>query len=331
MTHIKRLSKLAAVILAAVIVGGLINFALVPVMYEHWAQHDRNGYSDRIDTLIVGDSLTMYSVQPSLLDKNAKCFSFNSATAAQFLDESYYLIKDFIAREHIKTVYLGLDYYRFYNVEANDENGLSDIILKRLNDPGVKAEYLREKFKPDDIFDLLFRSRVYSDKITQAASNVKTKLSYEYRHYLPLNEESSYYDRGFVLTYRNEPETEEHDIDLANLRTAEFDMLKKTVELCAANGVKLNVFHTPMKYARMDSIKNYGVFLNAMLEMSESCGFRYCDFNYYRGRGGLSDDTCFINSSHLNGRGSEIFMDWFCKAFTASDEECGGLFDYPTG
>lgn len=66
-------------------ISGVLNFALSPVTYGHWAEYYRGKYSGIIDTVIIGDSFSMYAVQPTLLDKEFGCFSFNESTASKSL------------------------------------------------------------------------------------------------------------------------------------------------------------------------------------------------------------------------------------------------------
>ncbi|MCQ2484102.1 MAG: hypothetical protein MJ168_02065 [Clostridia bacterium] len=319
---IKRFSKILITALLIICLSCASNYLIVPISYAHWAKHDVRELTGKIDTLIIGDSLPLYSIQPSILDKRKGCCSFNTSSPSQFMDETYYLLLDFIKEENIKTVYLGLDYYNFLQ-EAEEGNRISaQIVYKRLRNPSVKIDYLKKFFNFDEAWEWIFQERNNVNGIAHISNTVKAKLSDEYRNYLPLSNEeflleggTYYYDKGYVRTDSCDAEYVEGVHDMKDLSCESIEWYKKIIELCKSNGIELYIFHTPLKKNLFNATANYDTFYKTVQEIAESYGCPYYDFNYHPDRNTISDDTDFVNDSHLNYQGSLKLMDWLCKEF----------------
>ncbi len=314
------------ILLAAALIFGLsgaVRFIIVPISYSHWAMHDLKEISGKIDTLIIGDSLPLYSVQPGIIDSHFNSCSFNASSPSQYMDETYYLLLDYIRKEeNLKKVYLWLDYYNFLK-EAESGNRISaQIVYKRLRDPSVKLQYLKKFVNSDDAWEWIFQERNSIGGISHIANTLKAKTSYEYRNYLPLSNPeflldggTYYYDKGYVRTDSCDAEYVEGIHDMKNISNENLQWYKKIIELCLSNNIELYIFHTPLKKNLLNATANYDSFFNKVREIAESHNCRYYDFNFYPDRDKMSDDTCFVNDSHLNYQGSLMFMDWLLETF----------------
>ena len=74
-----------------------------------WDEY-RAAANENIDTVIVGSSTGQRSFDPSVLDATLGTTTFNMATPAQELDDSYTAAKQAIEDHHVKRVILALDY-----------------------------------------------------------------------------------------------------------------------------------------------------------------------------------------------------------------------------
>lgn len=306
-------------------VSGTLNFALSPVTYGHWAEYYHDKYSDKIDTVIIGDSFPMYAVQPSLLDKKFGCFSFNESTASQSLKESYYVLLDYINTEKIKTVYFGLDYYNFLSDDKSVQ--ANQITYKRLNSPKVKMMFLNEFVNIENACDWIFPLRLSRNNFLEIPKNISNKMTYEYRNYLPLESDSYYYDKGYV--YTNKVKADElGSFDMSKMLDNQLQWFENIVNLCKENNITLNVFQTPNKQARIDVINNYDMYYYAIKQLADKYHFRYYDFNYHINRKELLDDRHFLDAGHLNYEGSLVFMDWFCDVFRSDEIKAETFFEY---
>ena len=320
-----RTMKILLSVVLVFAISGILNFALSPVMYGHWAEHYRDEYSGKIDTVIIGDSFPMYAVQPSLLDKKFGCFSFNECTASQSLKESYYVLLDYIYTENIKTVYFGLDYYNFLSDDISVQ--ATQITYKRLNSPKVKMMFLNEFVNLENANDWLFPLRLSRNNFLEIPKNIKNRLTYEYRNYLLLESDSYYYDKGYVYTSKVKDD-ELGSFDMSEMLDEQLMWFEKIVCLCNEQKITLNVFQTPNKQARIDVINNYDMYYYAIKQLADKYHFRYYDFNYHINRKELLDDSHFLDAGHLNYEGSLVFMDWFCDTFSSDEITTESFFEY---
>lgn len=319
---IKRAFKTVTVAALIICISGILRFSLSPVSYAHWAVHDRKELFGKTDTLIIGDSLPLYGVQPSVLDKNTGCTSFNTSTPSQFMDQTYYLLLDFLNTENIRTVFLGIDYYNFLT-EAEDENDTSSrIVFGRMKDPKTKAAFAKEFMQSDKAWNWIFTERNSIGNFSKIPGNVRAKLSYEYRNYLPLSDKrylleggTYYFDKGYVRTDSSDEEYIEGIHDMKNMSEKNISRFVRIITLCADRGVELYIFNTPMKKSFVEATANYSLFYDRVCRIAAEHNCRYYDFNFYPERDSLSDDTCFANDTHLNYQGSLIFMEWLCSEY----------------
>lgn len=314
-----RFIKICVSLLIFTFLINIFNFIFTPVTYGHWAIHERKQLSGKIDTVIIGDSFPMYAVQPEILDKTLGCNSFNASSASQHLDKTYYLLLDYINTENIKTVFFGLDYYNFLKESEISSTTSSQIVYKRLTNPKVKLDYLKNYFKLDDTWDWLFPQKISPENFPDVKNNLKVKLSYEYLHYLPSYESSLlldsgtyYYDKGYVRTDWCNDSYVEGSFDMKNMSEKNIQYFESILELCQKNNIDLKLFHTPVKTDRLQAIKNYSMFTDMVNREVQKYGYKYTDYNFYPYREKMSDDLCFVNAAHLNYTGSKMFMDWLC-------------------
>jgi hypothetical protein len=304
----------------------VLNFAVIPVMFDHWANHDRKLLNDKIDTLIIGDSFGKDSVQPSIIDKTFNCCSFNSCTVNQNFMSSYYTLLDFEKTSKIKNVYLAVDYYNFLPESQENDATSTDVQLRRFLTLQERWEYSKNTLTFDDLTNRIFRFTVYKSSVADIKKNVADKLSTKYRNYEIMNGNDVYYDKGYVYSTEKISNYITVKFDMNNLSESSVEWFEKIVKNCHENGIKLNVFHPPLTEKYFNSIKNYDNYYNTISKILSSYGYTYYDFNYYYERSVLNESESFKNSSHLNHMGSTVFMGWLCKVYSSEPEEAEALF-----
>ena len=331
--YVLRFFKILVFILSVIMVGYLLDFAFVPVSYFHWVKHYRDQLSGKIDTLIIGDSLPMYAVQPTVLDNEFGCTSFNASSASQHLEDTFYLLQDYIKSENLKTVFFGIDYYNF--LKSSEINGVAETqqVFKRIKDPKIKFRYIKGKLNGSNISEWLFPVRIHREDFWNCRKNIAAKLTHEYRNYLILSDErylleagTYYYDKGYVFTKRVNDSYVEGNCDMNEMTGTQITMFKNIIQLCLDNNIKINVFHSPIKVQRKANINNYDYFIDAMKKIAAEMNFDFYDFNSYCAYSVL-DDSCFVNVAHLNYKGSCIFMEWLCKTYLSTYEDRNRLFE----
>lgn len=315
-----RFLKVCISILIFAVLFNLFNFVFTPVTYGHWAIHERKQLSGKLDTVILGDSFPLYAVQPQVLDRALGCHSFNASSASQHLDNTYYLLLDYINTEKIKSVYFGIDYYNFLEESEEHDVSSNQIVYKRLTDPKVKSAYLKKYYKTDETWDWLFPQKISTEDYPDIIKNLKVKLSYEYRHYLPYSESSVilgtgtyYFDKGYIRTDLCNDSYDEGSFDMKNMSEKNIKYFDSILKLCKDNNIDLKLFQTPIKTGRLKAIKNYALFTDMINSEAKKYGYSYTDYNFHPDREKMSDDLCFVNAAHLNYKGSLMFMTWLCR------------------
>lgn len=326
--RVARFTKILLSVLIVFAVSGVLDFALSPITYGHWIANDREKYAGKIDTVIVGDSYYMYAIQPSLLDKELDCFSINESTASQSMQESYHIIWDYIETERIKTVYIGLDHLLFLNSTEDISAVAMNICYERLKSPKVKRSFLKNFTNFNNIVGLVFPAKVYRNNFLSIHQNIQNKLSYEYRNYLPLEQNGFIYqDKGYIYTEKVE-KASVGSFDMNEMNMVQVDWLEKIIQLCREYEVTVNLFQSPTQHIKKNTIKNYEVYRSTIQKLADKYDCKYYDFNFYYEREKLDDRVCFRDSVHFNDNGSKVFMKWFCKVFSYEEDVTDKFFNF---
>ena len=142
----KRIAKILGIVLAAVLVNGLLAFALVPYASRIGGKWQDCYDMDTLDTVVIGTSLVEDAVDPAVLDEQLGTTSINLGTAKQMPDESYLGVRTILENRDISLVILSIDlpYYQTDKVSNPASTFLReknvhgvDEIAARLNPAGA--------------------------------------------------------------------------------------------------------------------------------------------------------------------------------------------------
>ena len=312
----KRLLKLLLCALLIVGITGVLNYAIIPVNYNHIFVHQWKAQHAEADAVVLGDSLTLRSVQPSVMDREMDCCAFNTATAQQDLQCTYYYLKDILAScPKLKTVYLGLDYWNFMPKDSGSSVPAALIVLDRMQTLRVKTEFAWKTLSPDAGWNVLFRFRNSVDGALNAPANVRNKLSGAYRRFEAVDEHDYNTDKGYAYSDAVGTKLDIDSHDLTKLSEKSLGYYEDILALCRDAGVKTCVFQSPYTKERLSMFKGYDHYRTTVQTIAGRQGARFCDFNTHALRDTLDDETCFKDAAHLNYTGSCIFMEWFCSEF----------------
>lgn len=303
-----------AVLLLAAVCSGL-NFAASPIQYNHVFLHQWKKEYKTTDTVFVGDSLTLRAVQPSLADKAWGTNSFNVATASQSMECSYYYLKYILKHCPVSTVYYGLDFVNFLPWESQGIIA-AGIVIDRIFDPVIRAEYIMKECKTEDYPYLLFPFYRNGASFSSIPDNLKVKLSKEYFRYEIVNPHDNNIDKGYAYTDAVGIGLNTKENDLSVLSTEKAEWLYKIIGLCQENGVEIRLFQTPCSQTKMNLLVGYENYRNLIGKIADEKGVSFIDFNSYGVCRQLSDETDFKDMAHLNYKGSTIFMEAFCSAYS---------------
>lgn len=310
----KRILKMTASLILMSFIICLFNFMFVPPMNDHWANKDRKRYESIIDTVFIGDSLGMYSIQPSLYDEKMGKISYNGCTACQDLSDSYFLLNDYInSFPQLKEVFLMLDYFNF-NPDLDYGASSKLILFNRIKLPAVKIKYFCKSFSIDDWYNILIKKALYKTDFQEVVKNIETKSSSQYRNYGKLTgEEIFYFDKGYVCTYMTNQNKSDQAYDAAQINAESLEYFKKIIELCQENDISLSIVHSPMTANRITSLKNYSELYLSLKSVCNSFDIAYYDYNYPSKNIALDYVYDFKDNTHLNYFGSCKFMNEFCQ------------------
>ena len=312
----KRILKLLLCALLIVGITCALNFAIIPVNYNHIFLHQWKAQYTETDTVVLGDSLTLRSVQPSVMDRQMGVCAFNTATAQQDLPCTYYYLKDILAScPKLRTAYLGLDYWNFMPKEGGSSVPAALIVLDRLQTLRGKAEFARHTLTADAGWNVLFRFRNHVDSVFSAGTNARSKLSAAYRQFEAVDAHDYNTDKGYAYSDAVGTELDIDSHDLTQLSAESLRYYEMILALCRESGVQTRVFQSPYTKERLSLFKGYGHYRDTVRQIAQENGAQFYDFNAHPLRDTLDDATCFKDAAHLNYTGSCIFMQWFCGVF----------------
>ncbi len=260
------------------------------------------------DVLILGDSRAMADLMPEYMGDSCVNLATGGATAI----ENYYYLKDYLKHHPApeKCVILFAPFHYSYmdnfwerSVYFN-ELGVSQTaeVLKNAKDCGSET-VLREHFASDLIANRLRFPNVYLPALINArfvgryAENraVLSELESS-RGYAPFGTEQGSSDLNYETSY--ERLRESGDADLIRL------YLRKTLDLCEANGIRAYVLQAPMNHASVEKlqegfVKGYTLLMRSFSDLHPNAVVEMQIPDY--------DNALFGDASHLNAEGAEKF------------------------
>lgn len=322
-----RVCKIIVSSLMILIVFFGLRFLFVPVMYGHWAEHDKKKNRDCIDVVILGDSFAVNSIQPSEINEIYNCVSYNAGTSAQTNDMMFYTLKDLHKSIKIKKAILCLDCYNFKPSDVASNFSSYVIAMERINNPLIKIECLLNTVGEKNIIDFIMPDFYFNERnLKEIPSNVKVKTSRDYRNYaIDKTKETYYLDMGYVYTSISSPDSDSATrIDLNTLSVDEINWLTKTLDYCFENNIEVILLQTPFKRSAFSKIKGYENYNNKIKDIATEYGVDFYDFNRYVEYGEIQDEM-YKDETHVNYEGSCILMKWIKRAVSSDDPK--SLFD----
>lgn len=325
--NIKRFFKIVAVVLVFVLVQSAAAFALEPVMYGHWVKHDLKEHADKIDTIFLGTSKVYSSLNPKVVDAELGSYSLNCGTASQTVKGSYYYLRQLMTQANIKQVVYDLSCYQFSEAKPEDQDTLSHrmIILDRITDPIVRAQYIAGCFDIDEVANAFFPAYYYKNNSDSIIPTVKMKLSDTYRNYghYESTENTCYGERGFIAVDRVATQQElVENLDLNDYSDTfdkeSIEYFDKMVQLCKENNIELFLISIPVTELLMKKTENYDIYHDLFASLAEKNGLKYYDFNFYKRRAVELKKTDYFENVHLNNGGAEKVSRWVGEVLSES-------------
>ena len=261
----------------------------------------RKSLSGKIDTLIIGSSHALRSVNPTVLNEQLDITSYNLATPLMSMYGRYALLKKEIERNPIKTVIIDVS----YNAMTLDRKSLGfegDIyVLGRFDNIYERINFFFKAFSFDEY------TKVLSDTIKRSKYTIENPAT---------KEPSQYTSYGFIPVRTND-QTLTLDGKKAILNTKSFDTVMKKenldyfndmIELCKNNNIRVILVVIPVTEKMILRYDNNDEVFSQYAALAKKYDIEYYDFNLDKKRTELySEKESFFDPSHLSGSGASIF------------------------
>lgn len=298
-----------------------LNYLLQPT-WMGWNNYDTiHGFYEEpentIETVFLGASTTVNGYIPMELYENYGLCTYNLGTEQQPMLASYYWLEEVnrLHNDSLKNVVLDVTMLRripqdaFYQ-KALDGMRFSDIKVKALSD-------FRQGL--DDVLLYMFPVIAYHSRWSSLEKSDFEKIYYKINHGT----------RGYNFAVDNLLEQEDasdialpvyyvkNETSIAELNKESLYYLKKIMDLCNENNLKLVLVKTPGIGVWNDAEHN------AVERVAEENQLYFADFNYdpLYSQIGYNQATDSVDSNHLNYYGARKLTDWFGHFLV---EECNG-------
>lgn len=316
MSNFKKVLLLAVLL---ILFEQVLGYALEPVTFQHYLDMElrqKGTENKQPDMVFIGNSRVSTTFIPSVFSDRIEGVScaFNAGTGSQGIEGTYYYLKDILNQYNLKYVVFGLDYQTFLPEERVPTRDL--LVLKRIRSPLIRAAFIGDVFEPSEYIYFL-KSYQYRGKIGKVGSNLKKKLSLEYRQGIDTGENTVYEDLGFTREtevfgskagiYLSEPWTEEA-MDRDKLA-----YLDRIVTLCREKGAELYVVSTPLTISTVYATPGYGACTQFFQEYLEERGVAYDNLNLMKERETLLPDAKMNSMEHVGDDGADLVSDFYCE------------------
>lgn len=255
------------------------------------------------EVVLAGSSHIQYAVQPKILEEEYSVAACNTATAAQSVPTSYYVIKEMIERHHPKIVVLDL-FCMFY-----PENYFTDTRFHQAIDnfpiSKTKAEAI-ESLAGDNKSEFYLNYMLYHGR-WKSLTRYDYKIQDEFDEKLQVLNVTERFENDF------EPldETITGDIPRVSL-----EYLAKITDLCNETGTELILTVIPYR-ADTDNNSVTGVYqqslYNTVKIFAENRGVEYINLLHKTEEIGFDFTTDMAEFSHVNESGAKKVSDYFGK------------------
>lgn len=309
--------------------NSFLRYLLIDDVYSYTRVmlHEMYKQDSNIDTLFLGSSHCYHSLNTKITDEIFKQNTFNAGSSAQYLDGTYYLLKEAEKTNNIQQVFIELYYGQQGLVTKERSNLISTYLISDYMKPSLnRVAYLLQASNTElyvnsfilprrnskKIFDMQYMTSILQQKSTEAYKN------YEYIVW----ENEQYEGKGYVNTKTQvDLGSYVHDGGFAQIKEMSEDdinNLNKIIEFCEQKDIKVTFFSSPMSDYRLVSLENYDDFVNQMNNFFSSKGLEYYDFNLCKREYLDLKETDFMDDNHLNGTGADKFSKVFSLFFNGA-------------
>lgn len=265
-------------------ISSLFNFILVPYNYIRVDVH--NLQTNKYDDLYIGTSHGKAGINPKVVDKVTGRKSTNLCLGGEYLEDSYFLVKEAARHHKPKRVIYEVD--PGYWVTKPSQNTDYNLIYREFPMSTVKLEYYISKNLKADFRNTIFPWYTCRNQYTAIPSIIKTKLSNEYRNYGIKNFKApnqSYEPEGFIHINPMEgvPKSKENLIlwDKDRIYKGNLKYFDKLAKYCKKEEIELIAITTPIPSETLNEYKECYEDANTYFtKLMKKYDIQYYNFNY---------------------------------------------------
>ena len=312
--------------LAFVLLAFALGFALSPAeSFTRQMLHDLQKEKGTIKTAFVGASHALYGFDTQVIDRELATWSFNLGSASQKPMDSYFLLKEMYRSNQPDLVVIELTYAMYTKFSGYDNPLSSMILFDYFSLSANKLDYLKTAFKAEDYPDLLLKAYRYRNRLSEAPSTIKKKLTRSWLTHAPQSaayQDEHYQSKGFVESQGGFQQggmgrVTPYKWDQKNLDPKAFDYLEEMIALCRKEGSRVILVSTPLPMATLLTLGNYQEAHRYFEDLANAQGLLYYDFNLVKAEYYDRPDTDYFDTNHLNGQGAASFSQALCQVLNA--------------
>lgn len=334
---IKRIIGCFIIIAAIIILNQVLVYILVDDAENEvrYAMHELY-QQENIDTLVLGSSHVFCGYDPRILDEVWGENTYLAATPVQKIDGSYYLLKEVIKKNDLKTVYIDAFYRHYRDIPKEREDFQMEYIYcvtDYMENNWNRFEFLvkatgYERYA--DSFLIPSRYGNYLLDLKRFERVIKSKRSDAYVNYdMPESLENTFYKGAmFNVGQSGNPnmvgKLEEYEISPIKddvISEYSLDCLDKIVKLCKEENIRLVLVTTPFSDLFLKSIGNYDVFYNYMRTYAQKNEIEFYDFNLCKTDVLEFQREDFTDTHHLSGVGNAKYSKVFAEVMSSFGED----------
>ena len=297
-----------------IIVNNILNFTLVPVGLTRVILHELESSGD-YKCIILGTSHGSYGIDADIISQQTGKKTMNLCIGGEYLQDSYYLLKQVFETNTPETIVLDLDFQYLVNVPKNSIS--ANIIYNAYPNSLDKLSYFREKVLRMQYCATLFPWMDYRNNYSDAINIMKAKLGSDYNNYsakaVNMDKQDRYHGNGFI--YRNHANNLKKDTmqkliwNESIIDNESIEYLKKIINLCNSKNTKIIMITTPISVEKItNSVNEYDKAYTYLSDLAKTNGIEYYNFS-------LVKETVFPRSiddywdydGHLYGDAAQRF------------------------
>lgn len=330
---IKRILGCLIVLGGIIVIDKILVYVLVDdaeneiryAMHEFYEQ-------ENIDSLFLGSSLVFCGYDPRILDEVWDENTYLAATPVQKIDGGYYLLKEAIKKNDIKTVYIDMFYRHFRDVpEERKEEHMEYIycITDYMDNNWNRFEFLLTASGNDRYINSFFIPSRYGNHLLDIKRFERVIKAKRNDSYISYEKPDGFY-KGAMFNPGSEGNPNlVGSLDKHNFAVIEeeiisqysLDCLNKMVKLCKEEGIRLVLVATPITDLFIKAVGNYDVYYNYIKEYAKQNEIEYYDFNLCKKDILNFERKDFLDTIHLSGVGNEKYTKVFADIMLIDSKE----------